>query len=66
LQPGFGSEFDLGKNWSAKTEYDFLSFGRHTALATDGTTFLTDKSYVSQVKVGLNYRFAPALVVAKY
>jgi opacity protein-like surface antigen len=63
---GFGSEFDLGKNWSAKTEYDFLSFGRHTALATDGTTFLTDKSYVSQVKVGLNYRFAPALVVAKY
>jgi opacity protein-like surface antigen len=63
---GFGTEFDLGKNWSAKTEYDYLSFGRHTALATDGTTLLTDKSYVSQVKVGLNYKFAPALVVAKY
>jgi opacity protein-like surface antigen len=64
---GFGSEFDLGKNWSAKAEYDYLSFGRHTALATDGTTFLTDKSDVSQVKVGLNYRFSgPTAVVAKY
>jgi opacity protein-like surface antigen len=63
---GFGTEFDLGKNWSAKSEYDFLSFGRHTALATDGTTFLTDKSYISQVKVGLNYKFTPGVVVAKY
>jgi opacity protein-like surface antigen len=63
---GFGTEFDLGKNWSAKSEYDFLSFGSHTALATDGTTFLTDKSYISQVKVGLNYKFTPGVVVAKY
>ena len=64
---GFGTEFDLGKNWSAKAEYDYLSFGRHTALATDGTTFLTDKSDVSQVKIGVNYRFSgPTAVVAKY
>ena len=64
---GFGTEFDLGKNWSAKTEYDYLSFGRHTALATDGTTFLTDKSWVSQVKVGVNYKFtAGSAVIAKY
>jgi outer membrane autotransporter protein len=63
---GFGTEFDLGRNWSAKTEYDYLSFGRHMALATDGTTFLTDKSYISQVKVGLNYKFTPGVVVAKY
>jgi opacity protein-like surface antigen len=63
---GFGSEFDLGKNWSAKTEYDYLSFGNHTATATDGTTIMTDKSNVSQVKVGLNYRFGPMAVVAKY
>ena len=63
---GFGTEFDLGKNWSAKTEYDYLSFGRHTALGTDGTTYLTDKSYISQVKVGLNYKFTPGVVVAKY
>ena len=24
---GYGTEFDLGKNWSAKAEYDYLSFG---------------------------------------
>jgi opacity protein-like surface antigen len=63
---GYGTEFDLGKNWSAKAEYDYLSFGRHTALATDGTTIMTDKSNVSQVKVGVNYRFTPGAVVAKY
>jgi len=63
---GYGTEFDLGKNWSAKAEYDYLSFGRHMALASDGTTFLTDRSNVSQVKVGVNYRFGPGTVVAKY
>jgi opacity protein-like surface antigen len=63
---GFGTEFDLGRNWSAKGEYNYLSFGNHTALASDGTSLLTDKSYVSQVKVGLNYRFNSAAVVAKY
>jgi opacity protein-like surface antigen len=63
---GFGTEFDLGHNWSAKSEYDFLSFGSHTAAATDGTTQLTDKNWVSQVKVGVNYKFTPGAVVAKY
>jgi opacity protein-like surface antigen len=64
---GYGAEFDLGKNWSAKAEYDYISFGRHTALATDGTTFLTDRADISQVKVGVNYRFSgPSAVIAKY
>ena len=64
---GYGAEFDLGKNWSAKAEYDYLSFGRHTALASDGTTIMADRSDISQVKIGLNYRFAPVTaVVAKY
>ena len=64
---GYGAEFDLGRNWSAKAEYDYLSFGRHTALASDGTTTITDRSDISQVKVGLNYRFAPVTaVVARY
>jgi outer membrane autotransporter protein len=63
---GYGAEFDLGKNWSAKAEYDYLSFGSRTALASDGTTTITDRSDISQVKVGLNYRFAPATVVARY
>jgi len=63
---GYGTEFDLGKNWSAKAEYDYMSFGSHTALASDGTTYLTDKSWVSQVKIGVNYKFTPDAVVAKY
>lgn len=63
---GYGTEFDLGKNWSAKAEYNYLSFGRHTALASDGTTFLTDRADISQVKVGVNYRFSPMAVIAKY
>jgi opacity protein-like surface antigen len=64
---GYGTEFDLGKNWSAKAEYDYLSFGRHTAVASDNTTIMTDKSSISQVKVGVNYRFSgPAALVAKY
>jgi opacity protein-like surface antigen len=64
---GYGTEFDLGRNWSAKAEYDYLSFGRHTALASDGTTFLSNRNDVSQVKVGVNYRFSgPGTVIAKY
>ena len=64
---GYGTEFDLGKNWSAKAEYNYLSFGRHNALATDGTTVLSDRADISQVKVGVNYRFSgPTAVIAKY
>jgi opacity protein-like surface antigen len=64
---GFGSEFDLGKQWSVKSEINYLSFGSHTALASDGLTLFTDKSYLWQGKIGLNYRFgAPGMVVAKY
>jgi hypothetical protein len=42
------------------------SLGGHTVLATDGTSLLTNKSWVSQVKVGVNYKFMPGAVVAKY
>jgi hypothetical protein len=62
---GFGSEFDLGHNWSAKSEYDLMGFDRHTATATDGTV-MTDKSWISRVTVGVNYKFTPGVVVAKY
>jgi hypothetical protein len=37
---GFGAEFDLGRNWSAKAEHDYIDFGSRTALASDGTTVL--------------------------
>jgi opacity protein-like surface antigen len=64
---GYGTEFDLGKNWSAKAEYDYIDFGSRTALASDGTTTLRDYGAINQVKIGVNYRFSgPTAVVAKY
>ena len=63
---GYGAEFDLGKNWSAKAEYDYFSLGSRTALASDGTTIIADRSDISQVKAGLNYRFMPGVVALKY
>jgi opacity protein-like surface antigen len=62
---GYGTEFDLGKNWSAKAEYDYLSsddIRRWRATAPSSS----DRSNISQVKIGVNYRFGPSLVVAKY
>jgi opacity protein-like surface antigen len=63
---GFGTEFDLGHNWSAKAEYDYIDFGSRTALATDGTTTLRDSGAISQVKIGVNYHFTPQALFAKY
>ncbi|MCL2716613.1 MAG: outer membrane beta-barrel protein [Alphaproteobacteria bacterium] len=54
---GLGTEFDLGGNWSAKAEYDYIRFGSQTVTATDGETRLTSRDALNQVKVGLNYRF---------
>jgi len=57
---GIGAEFDLGHNWSVKSEYDVLSFGRHTERTNDVVfTAVADKSWINQAKVGLNYKFAP-------
>jgi opacity protein-like surface antigen len=64
---GFGTEFDLGHNWSAKAEYDYIAFGTRTGLASDGTTVLAVGASISEVKVGVNYRFSgPGAVVARY
>jgi opacity protein-like surface antigen len=63
---GYGTEFDLGHNWSAKAEYDYIDFGRRSTLASDGTTTISDHPTTSQVKIGVNYRFAPTALVAKY
>jgi hypothetical protein len=43
------------------------NFGSRTALANDGVTILKDSGAISQVKIGVNYRFSgPAAVVARY
>ncbi len=63
---GYGTEFDLGKNWSAKAEYDYIDLGSRTATMSDGVTVMRDSGAISQVKIGVNYRFTPGAVVAKY
>ncbi len=63
---GFGTEFDLGRGWSAKTEIDYLDFGRKSALSSDFDTTISDWSHVWQGKIGLNYHFNPGPVVARY
>jgi len=55
------AQFAMGTSWRIGVDRS-----EHTALATDGTTLLTDKSWVSQVKVGVNYKFTPGALVAKY
>ncbi len=63
---GYGTEFDLGHNWSAKAEYDYIDLGTRTSLMSDGVTTMRDNGFINQVKIGVNYRFAPGVVVAKY
>src|SRR5579872_3113156 len=63
---GIGTEFNLGHNWSAKAEYDYMDLGTRTALSTDGTTIFRDSGAINQVKIGVNYHFGPSLIAAKY
>jgi outer membrane autotransporter protein len=64
---GVGSEFALTRNWSARAEYNYIGFGDRNVTASDGS-LLNVGIHVSEVKVGLNYRFdyGPLPVVAKY
>jgi len=62
---GYGTEFALTRNWSAKAEYDYVSFGNVGVTANDGSR-LNLGMHFSQVKVGVNYRFDMGPVIAKY
>ena len=54
---GSGVEFALTQAWSAKGEWDWMSFGTKTMTASDGTVFTAKSVSVAEVKVGLNYHF---------
>lgn len=54
---GYGVEFALTPNWSAKGEYDWMGFGTKTLTLSDGSTFSAKQWSVSEVKVGVNYHF---------
>lgn len=55
---GFGTEFGLTPNWSAKGEIDYIDFGNRALTASDGTLLGTSIRLV-EAKIGVNYHFTP-------
>ena len=53
---GYGAEFALTKNLSAKAESDYISFGDRNVIASDGSA-LKVGMHVWEEKIGLDYRF---------
>jgi outer membrane immunogenic protein len=73
---GAGVEWAFGVNWSAKAEYNFIDLGTER-VTRSGTNFVSGDPVVRfrdadtqlhVVKLGINYRFAPAAapVAARY
>jgi len=57
---GVGLEYGITPNWSAKIEYDYLSFGSQPLNFTTATpvTYSSSASLnVQEIKVGINFRF---------
>jgi opacity protein-like surface antigen len=52
---GFGAEFALTGNWSARAETDYIGFGDTNVTASDGSA-LRVGMHVWEEKIGLNYR----------
>jgi outer membrane immunogenic protein len=74
---GVGGEYMFAPNWTAKIEYDYFDFGKQTlssfvafganAPAVTGVSLLRDHdTQVHTLKVGINYLFGAAPVVARY
>jgi outer membrane immunogenic protein len=69
---GTGVEWALYDNWSVKLEYDFIDFGSdpvnftgviHNGAVSNASTFNTNNSqYISEVKVGVNYKLSPGIL----
>jgi opacity protein-like surface antigen len=53
---GFGTEFAFTRNWLAKAETDYISFGDTNVTASDGSP-LKVGMHVWEEKIGVNYRF---------
>jgi len=67
---GGGVEWLFGAGWSAKAEYAYFDFGK---IATAGPSSTPGEFYrqtvevtAHTVKLGVNYRFVPAPVIARY
>jgi outer membrane autotransporter protein len=53
---GFGTDFALTRNWFARAETDYISFGDTNVTASDGSA-LRVGMHVWEEKIGVNYRF---------
>jgi outer membrane autotransporter protein len=53
---GYGVEFALTPNWSAKGEVNYIDFGNRNLTAQDGTV-INAGMRVTEGKIGVNYRF---------
>jgi outer membrane immunogenic protein len=61
---GLGTEWVVAGNWSVFGEWDYLNFGNHSVTFTDpnaGSSSLTVKQTINEVKLGINYRFGNPL-----
>jgi outer membrane immunogenic protein len=57
---GVGLEYGISKNWSAKIEYDYLSFGAQplSFSTVTPTSFASSAGLnIQEVKAGINFRF---------
>jgi len=57
---GLGTEWAVAGNWSVFGEWDYLNFGNHSTTFTDvnsGSSVLTVKQSINELKLGINYRF---------
>lgn len=61
---GFGSEFALSNNWTVRAETNYFDMGSERYTLPTSTIDVKQNGFISTV--GLNYRFAPAALVAKY
>jgi opacity protein-like surface antigen len=55
---GYGVEFALTPNWSAKGEVNYIDFGNRNLTAQDGT-IINAGMRITEGKIGVNYRFSP-------
>jgi outer membrane immunogenic protein len=68
---GGGIEWKFTQNWSGFAEYNYYSFGGDKIIAVDTAgaairTFTSNKQEISTVKIGVNYMFTQAPIVARY
>ena len=61
---GAGIEWAVWENWSVKLEYDYLDFGSSSVTFNDpllGAATISISQRISEVKLGVNYRFGSPL-----